>query len=560
MEEHQTDSGIDIRPVYTAEDLGDGLDGRLGRPGSAPYTRGVYEEMYRKRRWTMRQYSGFGTADETNQRFRYLRDHGQTGLSIAFDLPTQMGYDSDHPRAEGEVGKVGVAIDSIDDMRQLLEGIPLDQVTTSMTINATASILLLLYQLVAEEQGVDSRKLGGTIQNDLLKEYIARGTYIYPPQPSMRIITDVFAYCWEHLPQWNTISISGYHIREAGSTAVQELAFTLANGIAYVQAAVDAGLDVDEFAPRLSFFWNAHNNLLEEVAKYRAARRMWFRIMSERFGAKDERSKLLRFHTQTGGSTLTAQQPEVNVARVTLQALAAVLGGTQSLHTNSFDEALGLPTEKAAKLALRTQQVIAHESGIVDTVDPLAGSYFVESLTDQVEADAWRYLEKIDGMGGAVAAIEAGYQQDEIEQAAYAYAKAIDDGEKVIVGVNRYVEDHPEPADVFPLDPELQRQQADRVRQLRAERDQQAVDAELDVEALKQRIYDIESHLNQSITELLESQGVRLVRGTARLKGPYEVVVDTGEAEEEFAADAILLATGSRPRIPDWCQPDGDRV
>jgi methylmalonyl-CoA mutase N-terminal domain/subunit len=390
-----------------------------------------------------------------------------------------MGYDSDHPRAEGEVGKVGVAIDSIDDMRRLLEGIPLDQVTTSMTINATASILLLLYQLVAEEQGVDVKKLGGTIQNDLLKEYIARGTYIYPPRPSMRIITDVFAYCNEHLPQWNTISISGYHIREAGSTAVQEIAFTLANGIAYVQAAVDAGLGVDEFAPRLSFFWNGHNNFFEEVAKFRASRRMWYRIMTDRFGAKDERSKLLRFHTQTGGSTLTAQQPEVNIARVALQAMAAVLGSTQSLHTNSFDEALGLPTEKAAKLALRTQQVIAHESGVVDTVDPLAGSYFVESLTDQIEAEAWRYLEKIDGMGGAVAAIEAGYQQDEIEQAAYAYAKAIDEGEKVIVGVNRYVDDQPEPPEVFPIDPELQRQQAERVRKLRADRDQAAVDAAL---------------------------------------------------------------------------------
>jgi methylmalonyl-CoA mutase N-terminal domain/subunit len=476
-----TDSGIEIRAVYTAADLeGWDPDQQLGLPGQPPYTRGVYPKMYRGRPWTMRQYAGFGTAESTNQRFKFLLSHGQTGLSCAFDLPTQMGYDSDHPRAEGEVGKVGVAIDSIDDMRRLLEGIPLDQVTTSMTINATASILLLLYQLVAEEQGVDVKKLGGTIQNDLLKEYIARGTYIYPPRPSMRIITDVFAYCNEHLPQWNTISISGYHIREAGSTAVQEIAFTLANGIAYVQAAVDAGLGVDEFAPRLSFFWNGHNNFFEEVAKFRASRRMWYRIMSDRFGAKDERSKLLRFHTQTGGSTLTAQQPEVNIARVALQAMAAVLGSTQSLHTNSFDEALGLPTEKAAKLALRTQQVIAHESGVVDTVDPLAGSYFVESLTDQIEAEAWRYLEKIDGMGGAVAAIEAGYQQDEIEQAAYAYAKAIDEGEKVIVGVNRYVDDQPEPPEVFPIDPELQRQQAERVRKLRADRDQAAVDAALD--------------------------------------------------------------------------------
>jgi len=349
MEEHQTDSGIEIQPVYTAADLADDVHERLGRPGAAPYTRGVYAEMYRKRRWTMRQYSGFGTADETNARFHYLLKVGQTGLSCAFDLPTQMGYDSDHPRAEGEVGKVGVAIDSLEDMERLLAGLPLAEVTTSMTINSTAAILLLLYELVAEKQGVPSDKIGGTIQNDLLKEYIARGTYIYPPRPSMRLITDIFAYCKERIPRWNTISISGYHIREAGSTAVQEIAFTLSNGIAYVQAAIDAGLSVDEFAPRLSFFFNAHNNFFEEVAKFRAARRMWYRIMTERFGATDERSKLLRFHTQTGGSTLTAQQPENNVARVTLQALAAVLGGTQSLHTNSFDEALGLPTERAPR-------------------------------------------------------------------------------------------------------------------------------------------------------------------------------------------------------------------
>jgi methylmalonyl-CoA mutase N-terminal domain/subunit len=476
-----TDSGIEVKPVYTATDL-EGWDPerQLGLPGQPPYTRGVYPKMYRGRPWTMRQYAGFGSSEATNERFKFLLGAGQTGLSCAFDLPTQMGYDSDHPRAEGEIGKVGVAIDSVEDMHRLLDGIPLDQVTTSMTINATASILLLLYQLVAEDKGVDPRKLGGTIQNDLLKEYIARGTYIYPPRPSMRIITDVFAYCKEHLPQWNTISISGYHIREAGSTAVQEIAFTLANGIAYVQAAVDAGLDVDEFAPRLSFFWNGHNNFFEEVAKYRASRRMWWRIMTERFGAKDEKSKLLRFHTQTAGSMLTAQQPEVNIVRTTVQALAAVLGGTQSLHTNSFDEALGLPTEKAAKLALRTQQVIAHESGVVDSVDPLAGSYFVESLTDQIEAEAWRYIEKIDGMGGAVSAIEAGYMQDEIEQAAFAWAKAVDDGEKVIVGVNKYVDEAPESPEVFPIDPELQRRQAERVQQLRAERDQPAVDAALD--------------------------------------------------------------------------------
>src|SRR3954447_151263 len=405
-----TDSGIEIKPVYTPEDLeGFNADTQLGLPGEPPYTRGVYPKMYRGRPWTMRQYAGFGSAEETNQRFKFLLQAGQTGLSCAFDLPTQMGYDSDHPRAEGEVGKVGVAIDSIDDMHRLLDGIPLDQVTTSMTINATASTLLLLYQLVAEDQGVDPKKLGGTIQNDLLKEYVARGTYIYPPRASMRIITDVFAYCREHLPQWNTISISGYHIREAGSTAVQEIAFTLANGIAYVQAAVDAGLDVDEFAPRVSFFWNGHNNFFEEVAKFRASRRMWYRIMTERFAAKDEKSKLLRFHTQTAGSMLTAQQPEVNVVRTTVQALAAVLGGTQSLHTNSFDEALGLPTERAAKVALRTQQIIGFESGVTDTADPLGGSYFIETLTDEVEAGAWRYIEQIDGLGGSVPAIEAGF-------------------------------------------------------------------------------------------------------------------------------------------------------
>ncbi|HEV2369697.1 MAG TPA: methylmalonyl-CoA mutase family protein, partial [Acidimicrobiales bacterium] len=443
-QERRTDSGIEIRPLYTEEDLaGFDADARLGRPGAYPYTRGIYPSMYRGRPWTVRQYSGFGTAESTNQRWKLLLAGGGTGLSCAFDLPTQMGYDSDHPRAAGEVGKVGVAIDSIEDMRMLLADIPVDRVTTSMTINATAAILLLLYQLVAEENGVDAAKLGGTIQNDILKEYVARGTYIYPPRPSMRLIIDIFAYCRTHLPAWNTISISGYHIREAGSTAVQEIAFTIANGIAYVQAAIDAGLAVDDFAPRLSFFWNAHNNLFEEVAKYRAARRMWARIMTERFGATDEKSKLLRFHTQTGGSTLTAQQPESNIVRVAVQGLAAALGGTQSLHTNGFDEALGLPTERAARIALRTQLVLQHESGITDTPDPLAGSYFVESLTDEVEERAWEYLEKIDGMGGAVAAIEAGYMQDEIEQAAYAYAKAVDAGDKVIVGLNKFHDDQP---------------------------------------------------------------------------------------------------------------------
>ena len=390
--------------------------------------------MYRSKLWTMRQYAGFGSAESTNERFKFLLDAGQTGLSCAFDLPTQMGYDSDHPRAEGEVGKVGVAIDSLADMRLLMADLPMDKVTTSMTINATGAILLLLYELVAEEQGVTGDKIRGTIQNDILKEYIARGTYIYPPRPSMRLIVDTFSYCAANLPNWNTISISGYHIREAGSTAVQEIAFTLANGIAYVEAAIAAGMDVDAFAPRLSFFWNAHNNLFEEVAKYRAARRMWARIMTERFGAKDPRSKMLRFHTQTGGSTLTAQQPENNIVRVTLQSLAAALGGTQSLHTNGFDEALGLPTTRAAKIALRTQQIVGFESGVADTVDPLAGSYFVESLTDEVETAANEYLDRIDALGGAVAAIEARFMQDEIESAAYSFAKAVDSGEKVVVG------------------------------------------------------------------------------------------------------------------------------
>jgi methylmalonyl-CoA mutase N-terminal domain/subunit len=480
-DERRTDSGIVIRPVYGPADLaGWDAEERLGEPGSFPFTRGIYPTMYRGRPWTIRQYSGFGTAEATNERWRLLLAGGGTGLSCAFDLPTQMGYDSDHPRAEGEVGKVGVAIDSIDDMRVLLSGLPLDRVTTSMTINATAAILLLLYELVAEEQGVASRDLGGTIQNDILKEYVARGTYIYPPRPSMRLITDIFSYCREHLPSWNTISISGYHIREAGSTAVQEIAFTIANGIAYVQAAIDAGLAVDEFAPRISFFWNAHNNFFEEIAKFRAARRMWATVMTERFGTTSDKSRLLRFHTQTGGSTLTAQQPENNIVRVTLQSLSAVLGGTQSLHANGFDEALGLPTERAARTALRTQQIIAQESGVVDTADPLAGSYFVEQLTDAVEMGAWEYLQRIDRLGGAVAAIEAGFMQEEIEQAAYDYAKAVDQGEKVIVGVNRYADDQPEPTEVFPIDPALQAHQVARVRRTRAERDGAGVTAALD--------------------------------------------------------------------------------
>ena len=453
---------------------------QLGDPGSFPYTRGVHPTMYRGRLWTMRQYAGFGTAEATNERFHFLLQAGQTGLSCAFDLPTQMGFDADHVRAEGEVGKVGVAISSLDDMRKLLHNLPLDEVTTSMTINATASTLLLLYQLVGEDQGVRGDQLRGTIQNDILKEYIARGTYIYPPRPSMRLIVDTFSYCAKEMPNWNTISISGYHIREAGSTAVQEIAFTLANGIAYVEAALAAGLALDYFAPRLSFFFNAHNNLFEEIAKYRAARRLWATIMKERFHAKDPRSMMLRFHTQTGGSTLTAQQPENNIVRVTLQALAAALGGTQSLHTNGFDEALGLPTERAAKLALRTQQIVGFESGVADTADPLAGSYFVESLTDEVEARAREYIAKIDELGGAVAAIEERYMQEEIETAAYQFAREVDSGVKVVVGLNRFSGDDATSNDVFPIDAEQQREQVARVANLKKTRDSSAVAAALE--------------------------------------------------------------------------------
>ncbi|HEV2427721.1 MAG TPA: methylmalonyl-CoA mutase family protein [Acidimicrobiales bacterium] len=478
--ERQTDSGIEVAALYGPGDP-DGFDaGRdLGEPGEFPFTRGVQATMYRGRLWTMRQYAGFGTAEETNRRFHFLLDAGQTGLSCAFDLPTQMGYDSDHPRAEGEVGRVGVAICSVEDMGRLLEGLPLDHVTTSMTINATAATLLLLYQLVAEERGVEPGALRGTIQNDILKEYVARGTYIYPPRPSMRLVTDTFAYCAVEMPQWNTISVSGYHIREAGSTAVQEVAFTLANALAYLDAAVAAGLRVDEVAPRLSFFFNAHNNLFEEVAKYRAARRLWARLVAERYGATDPRSMMLRFHTQTGGSTLTAQQPENNVARVTVQALAAVLGGTQSLHTNGFDEALGLPTERAARVALRTQQILAHESGVADTVDPLGGSYFVESLTDEIEVRARDYLARIAERGGAVAAIEAGYMQGEIDAAAYDAARRVESGEEVVVGVNRFVDAPAGSPEVFPIDEALQRGQVERVRALRDHRDAAAVAAAL---------------------------------------------------------------------------------
>ena len=448
----------------------------LGFPGEYPFTRGVYPTMYRGRLWTMRQYAGFGTAKQSNERYRYLLDQGQTGLSVAFDLPTQMGFDSDSKRARGEVGKVGVAIDSIADMEILFDQIPLDEVSTSMTINATASILLALYIAVADEQGVDRSALRGTIQNDVLKEYIARGTYIYPPRPSMRIITDIFGFCQEEVPKWNTVSISGYHIREAGSTAAQEVGFTLANGIAYVEAALDAGLDIDDFAGRLSFFFNVHNNFLEEVAKFRAARRLWARIVKERFGAEKESSMRLRFHSQTAGSTLTAQQPKVNVVRVALQALASVLGGTQSLHTNSWDEALSLPTEEAARLALRTQQVIAYESGVADFVDPLAGSYVIEPLTDQIEEKAREYIERIDDFGGAPEAIERGFQQSEVQEAAYQTQLAQERGDDVIVGVNRFQTEEEPHEDILKVDEKVENDQIQRLREFKASRSMEQVD------------------------------------------------------------------------------------
>jgi methylmalonyl-CoA mutase, N-terminal domain len=472
----RTDSGIELRPIYGPDDAL-GNVAAIGEPGDFPYTRGVYPDMYRGRLWTMRQYAGMGTAADTNRRFRYLLDHGQTGLSVAFDLPTQMGLDSDHPRAEGEVGRTGVAIDSVDDMSRLFEGIPLDEVSTSMTINATAPILLLFYELVAEERGIDPAVLSGTVQNDLLKEYAARGTYIYPPKPSMRLITDLFAYAAERLPRWNTISISGYHMREAGATAAQEIAFTLANGIAYVQAAVDAGLAVEAFAPRLSFFFACHMNFFEEIAKFRAARRMWAAIMRDRFDARDQRSQTLRFHTQTGGATLTAQQPENNIVRTALEAMAAVLGGTQSLHTNSFDEALALPTEQAAKLALRTQQVIGYETGVAESVDPLGGSYFVESLTDELERAAAEIMGEVDALGGAVAAIEAGYYQDEIHEAAYRIQRGVESGERVVVGVNRFVDETARPVELQRIADEEVARQVGRLAELRATRDESAVRA-----------------------------------------------------------------------------------
>ena len=474
-----TSSNLEMERVFTPDFDVPGYAEKLGLPGEYPYTRGVQPTMYRGQFWTMRQYAGFGTAKESNERYRYLLGAGQTGLSVAFDLPTQMGYDSDSAMANGEVGKVGVAIDTLADMEILFDQIPLDKVSTSMTINATAAVLLCMYVAVAEKNGISSDKVMGTIQNDILKEYMARGTYIYPPQESMRIITDIFAYCKDHVPQWNTISISGYHIREAGSSAVQEVAFTLADGIAYVEAAIKAGLKVDEFAPRLAFFFNAHNNLFEEVAKFRAARRIWAKVMKERFNATDPRSMMLRFHTQTAGCTLTAQQPDNNIMRVTIQALSAVLGGTQSLHTNSRDEALALPTEASVRIALRTQQVIAYESGVADSIDPLAGSYLIESLTDQVEAQALAYIAKIDELGGAAEAISRGYQQKEIQDSAFAYQKSIETNDLIIVGVNQFTVKEDPPTGLLKIKPEVEIAQKKSLAAVKAGRDNAAVAAKL---------------------------------------------------------------------------------
>ncbi len=478
------------------------FDRDVGEPGQFPYTRGVRGSMYRGRFWTMRQYAGYATAEESNKRYKYLLENGTTGLSVAFDLPTQIGLDSDDPLSAGEVGKVGVAIDSLEDMLELFDGIPLDKVSTSMTINSTASTLLCLYMAVAKKQGVAFGELSGTIQNDILKEYIARGTYIYPPKPSMRLITDTFAFCADNVPKWNTISISGYHIREAGSTAAQEIAFTLADAIAYVEAALETGLDIDDFGPRLSFFFNAHNNLIEEIAKFRAARRLWARLMRDRFGAKSEKSMMLRFHTQTAGSTLTAQQPELNIVRTAVQALAAVLGGTQSLHTNSMDEALSLPTEQAARIALRTQQVIAYESGVADTVDPFGGSYAVESITNQLEAMALDYIGKIDEMGGMLRAIETGFVQREIQEAAYEYQKAVEKEDEIVVGVNRFQMDEDHHIPILRVDPEIERGQVERLRSLRDRRD--AAAAEKALEALE-RAASEDRNLLPIILECVES-------------------------------------------------------
>jgi methylmalonyl-CoA mutase N-terminal domain/subunit len=473
-----TDSGIEVERLYTEDDVAPELEERLGRPGEPPFTRGIHPGMYRDRLWTMRQYAGFATPEDTNERYRYLIEHGSTGLSMAFDLPTQLGRDSDDPLCRGEVGRTGVPIDTIEDMRICFEEIPLDRVSTSMTINAPAAILLLLYELVGEEQGVPAEKLRGTVQNDVLKEYMARGNYIYPPAPTMRLTTDIFEYCRENVPKWNTISISGYHIREKGCSAVQEVAFTLCNAIAYVEAALERGLKIDEFAPRLAFFFNCHNNVFQEVAKFRAVRRMWAKIVAERFGAQDPNSMKIRFHTQTGGVTLQAQQPEVNIVRVALQGFAAVSGGTQSLHTNGFDEALALPTERSARIALRTQQVLAHESGVADTVDPFAGSYFVESLTDEVEGRAWELIGRVEELGGSVEALE--FMQKEIEESALSYHERYRSGQDVVVGVNRYVTDQVDDVDILRVDPESERRQLARLEAFKEGRDQAGVEERLE--------------------------------------------------------------------------------
>jgi methylmalonyl-CoA mutase N-terminal domain/subunit len=499
QERFETSSGLEIEPVYTPEDLTDFDYARdLSYPGEYPFTRGVQANMYRGRVWTIRQYAGFGTAEETNQRYRYLLEQGQTGLSIAFDLPTQIGYDSDHPYARGEVGKVGVAIDSLRDMEILFQHIPLDKVSTSMTINATAPILLAMYMALGRKQGVEPAELNGTLQNDILKEYIARGTHIFPPRPSMRLTTDIFAYCAEQVPRWNTISISGYHIREAGSTAAQEIGFTLANGIAYVQAAIDAGLSVDTFAPRLSFFFNSHLNFFEEVAKFRAARRLWARIMRDKFGAKDPRSWMLRFHTQTAGCSLTAPQPHNNIVRTALEALAATLGGTQSLHTNSFDEAYAPPSEEAVTIAMRTQQILAHESGVADVVDPLGGSYFIEHLTGGLEKQAGEYIAKIESLGGAVAAIEHGYQQKEIQDSSYRYQKEIEGGKRTVVGVNKFVSPYPKIKGLLRVKPEVERRQKERTAQVRKERDSSKADKALN------RLGDVARSADNTMPAFLE--------------------------------------------------------
>ncbi len=472
-----TDSGIEIDRRYDADDVAPGLERRLGEPGAYPFTRGIHEGMYRDRLWTMRQYAGFSSPEDTNERYRYLIEHGSTGLSMAFDLPTQLGRDSDDPLCDGEVGRTGVPIDTIEDMRICFAGIPLDEVSTSMTINAPAAVLLLLYELVGEEQGVESQALRGTVQNDVLKEYMARGNYIYPPEPTMRLTTDIFEYCAANVPKWNTISISGYHIREKGCSAVQEVAFTLANAIAYVEAALERGLEIDAFAPRLAFFFNGHNNVFQEVAKFRAVRRMWAEIVRDRFGSDSPRSQMIRFHTQTGGVTLQAQQPEVNIIRVALQGFAAVCGGTQSLHTNGFDEALALPTERSARIALRTQQVIAYESGATDTVDPFAGSYFIESLTDEIELRAKELMEQVAAQGGSVAALD--FMQKEIEESAASYHERYEGGQDIVVGVNRFVTDRVDDVDILKVDPEAEKRQVERLRRHKAERDQAAVDARL---------------------------------------------------------------------------------